>query len=89
MHGFGIASWLDERSAGALGIDDSAMYQVLHRLEAKRLVAAEWGVTENNRRARFYSLTTAGRRHLRDQTDVWLRYSRSVNAILTLTARTA
>jgi transcriptional regulator len=89
MHGFGIASWLERQSGGSLGIEDSAMYQVLHRLEGRGHVVAEWGVTENNRRARYYRLTAAGRRHLRGETETWLQYSQSVTAILTLAARPA
>lgn len=89
MHGFGIAVWLEDHSRGALGVDDSAMYQVLHRLEAKRLVRAEWGITENNRKARYYRLTATGRAHLQAETSAWLRYTMSVTAILTLNVRTA
>jgi len=88
-HGFGIALWLEEHSGGSLAIDDSAMYQVLHRIEAKGYVTAEWGVTENNRKARYYRLTSAGRKHLRTETAIWLRYTSSVTTILTLAARTA
>lgn len=89
MHGFGIALWLEEHSAGALGVDDSAMYQVLHRIETRGYVSAEWGVTENNRKARYYRVTSAGRKHLKQETDAWLRYTTSVTAILTLGARGA
>ena len=84
MHGYGIASWLDERSGGALGVDDSAMYQALHRLEGRRLVKAEWGVTENNRRARYYALTARGRKRLQEESAIWLRYTASVTGILGL-----
>ena len=89
MHGFGIASWLEQHSEGTLGVDDSAMYQALHRLEGRGYIEAEWGVTENNRRARYYKLTVAGRRHLRAETESWLRYTTSVTSILTLSARPA
>ncbi|HXE60065.1 MAG TPA: PadR family transcriptional regulator [Gemmatimonadaceae bacterium] len=89
MHGFGIALWLEEHSSGTLNMDDSATYQVLHRLESKDLVSAEWGVTENNRKARYYRLTAAGRKHLRAETEMWLRYTRSVTSILTLDPRAA
>jgi transcriptional regulator len=89
MHGFGISSWLESASTGALGVDDSALYQALHRLEGRGYVEAEWGVTANNRRARYYELTAAGRHQLRAETDVWLRYTQSVTAILTLTASPA
>lgn len=69
MHGFGISICLEEQSHGALGLDDSAMYQVLHRLESRGFVKAEWGVTDNNRNARYYRLTTLGRAHLRTSID--------------------
>jgi PadR family transcriptional regulator, regulatory protein PadR len=87
MHGFAISSWLDEHSNGTVGVDDSALYQALHRLEGRGYVTAEWGITENNRRARFYTLTTAGRRHLRAETESWLRYTTTVTAILGVAAR--
>jgi PadR family transcriptional regulator, regulatory protein PadR len=82
MHGFGIASWLETRSGRALGVDDSALYQSLHRLEGRGLVEAEWGVTENKRTARYYRLTRAGRQHLKREASIWLRYTRTVGAIL-------
>ena len=88
-HGFAISQWLDARSAGSLGLDDSSMYQVLHRLEGRGFVEAEWRVTENNRRARFYRLTTSGRAHLKVQTGIWLRYSDVVTAVVTARARLA
>jgi PadR family transcriptional regulator PadR len=59
---------------------------VLHRLEGRGLIDAQWKVTENNRRARFYRLTAAGRAHLTAETDAWLRYSRSVTSIMTIKA---
>jgi len=83
-HGYGIATWLEERSGGALGVDDSAIYQALHRLEERRLVKAEWGMTENNRRARYYRLTDRGEKHLRAESETWFRYTRFVTAILSL-----
>lgn len=89
MHGFGIALWLEQRSRGSLGLDDSVAYQVLHRLEGRRLVEAEWTVTENNRRARVYKLTRAGRSHLAAETDTWLRYSKVVTSIMVADARLA
>jgi PadR family transcriptional regulator PadR len=89
MHGYGIASFLEQRSDGALGVDDSALYQALQRLETRGAVGAEWGVSENNRRARYYRLTAAGRRQLRAEADVWTRYAQSVSGILALTRREA
>ena len=87
MHGYGIASWLETRSGGALGVDDSALYQALHRLEAKQLVEAEWGTTATNRQARYYKLTPAGRKHLKVETAGWLRYADHVRLLLTATGR--
>ena len=83
MHGFEITAWLEQRSGGALALDDSALYQALYRLEGRGLIAAEWGVTENNRRARYYSIAAAGRAHLRRETTTWLRYAETVTGILT------
>ena len=83
MHGFEIMTWLEDRSAGALALDDSGLYQALYRLEGRGLVAAEWGVTDNNRRARYYRITTAGRAHLRRETAQWVRYAETVTGILT------
>jgi PadR family transcriptional regulator len=82
MHGFGIVSWLEDRSGRALGVDDSALYQSLHRLEGRGLVEAEWGVSENNRKARYYRLTRSGRKHLERETSIWMRYTQTVGAIL-------
>src|SRR5690348_15974408 len=82
MHGFGIALWLNEHSAGALGVDDSALYQSLLRLEGRGLVDAEWDVTGNNRKARYYRLTRAGRQQLRRDASLWMRYATTVGAIL-------
>ena len=83
MHGFEVSAWLEERSHGALALDDSGVYQALYRLESRGLLAAEWGVTENNRRARYYRVTTAGRAELRRETATWTRYAATVTAILT------
>jgi PadR family transcriptional regulator, regulatory protein PadR len=67
MHAFEITSWIEERSDGRVQIDDAALLQALHRLEERKLLAAEWGVTENGRRAKYYSLTAAGRDYLRTE----------------------
>lgn len=83
MHGFEITAWLEQRSHGTLALDDSALYQALYRLEGRGLIEAEWGVTENNRRARYYRLGAAGRAHLRRETASWVRYAKTVTAILT------
>jgi len=83
MHGFEITAWLENQSGGALGVEDSALYQALYRLEARRLISAEWGVTENNRKARYYSIRPAGRAHLKAQTEQWIEYARTVTSVLT------
>jgi PadR family transcriptional regulator PadR len=82
IHGYGIATAIDERSGGQLQVEDAALYQALHRLERQGYVAAEWGASENNRRARFYVLTPKGRRRLAEQTAYWRSYSRALDAIL-------
>ena len=89
MHGFEITTWLEENSGGTLDVDDSALYHALHRMEERGLITAEWGVTENNRRARYYGVTTEGRGHLRTETARWLRYSEMVSGILTAAAKVA
>jgi PadR family transcriptional regulator, regulatory protein PadR len=87
MHGFEITSWLEDRSGGTLAVEDSALYQALHRMEERGLVTAEWGVTANNRRARYYEVTDAGRAHLRAETSRWVRYAETVTGILTARTR--
>ncbi len=82
MHGFEIATWLEARSDGALGIEDSALYQALYRMEKRGLLAAEWGVTDNNRRARYYQVTTKGQHFLAAETARWMRYAELVTGIL-------
>jgi PadR family transcriptional regulator len=67
MHGFEITSWLEERSGGRLAVTDAALLQALHRLEERKLLVAEWGLTRNERRARYYRMTPAGRAHLRTE----------------------
>ncbi len=67
-HAFEITRWIEDGSGGEIPIEAPALLQALHRLEERRLLVGEWGVTENNRRARYYSLTQAGRVHLRAET---------------------
>jgi transcriptional regulator len=82
MHGYGIATQVHERTDGDLAVEDAALYQALHRLDRQGFVDAEWRASENNRRARYYTLTLAGRRRLREATADWRRYSRAVAAVL-------
>ena len=83
MHGFEITVWLEGRSGGAVGVQDSALYQALHRLEERGFAAASWGVTENNQRARYYRITDFGRAYLAAETAQWVRYAETVTGILT------
>src|SRR5262245_50503173 len=82
MHGYGIAGCIRDRTDGQLAIEDAALYQALHRLDRQGLVDAEWAPSANNRRARYYSLTPAGRKRLRDETANWRRYARAVELLL-------
>lgn len=74
-HGYTVSRWIRERTNGVLATEDAALYQALHRLEARGLITAEWGLSDNNRRAKYYSLTPAGRRHLRSEISMWHRYT--------------
>jgi DNA-binding PadR family transcriptional regulator len=67
MHAFEITNWIEEQSDGRVQIDDAALLQALHRLAERKLLAADWGVTENGRRAKYYRITAAGRDYLRTE----------------------
>jgi transcriptional regulator len=82
MHGFEIASWLEQRSSGSLEVEDGALYYALHRLEERGFISSEWRLTENNRRARYYKLRPAGRAHLRAEGANLERYARALTDIL-------
>jgi transcriptional regulator len=82
MHGFGLTKWISARTHGELGIADSALYKALHRLEDAGAVCAEWGASENNRRARYYSLTSKGRQMLRAEVASWKHYVATVTLVL-------
>jgi PadR family transcriptional regulator, regulatory protein PadR len=83
LHGFAITEWIEQRSDGALEVDDSALYQALHRMEDRGYIAGEWGVSESNRRARYYELTAAGRQQLRAESSRLLRYAEALSGLLT------
>ncbi|HEV8446631.1 MAG TPA: PadR family transcriptional regulator [Gemmatimonadaceae bacterium] len=82
MHGFGLSKWIEQRTSGEMEIVDSALYKALHRLEDDRAIAAEWGVSDNNRRAKYYSLTSRGRKRLDAETATWKRYVLAVSKVL-------
>jgi transcriptional regulator len=81
-HGYTIAQWIEDRAKGELAIVDVALYKALHRLESAGAVDAEWGVSANNRRAKYYSLTAKGGRALAAEAAVWRRYAAAVGAVL-------
>jgi transcriptional regulator len=81
-HGYAIVRAIDKATGGAVTIEDGSLYPALYRLEAKRLVRGEWGTTDAGRRARFYSLTPAGRRQLADRAAEWRRFSDGVARML-------
>jgi transcriptional regulator len=74
MHGYSIAKWIEQRTEGVLGVADAALYQALHRLERRGWIESEWGVSENNRKAKFYRLTSTGRQQLRTEVTQIRRY---------------
>lgn len=74
MHGYAISQWIGQQTDGALSLEDAALYQALHRLERKGWVDAEWGVSDTNRRAKFYSITREGRRQLQADIAALRRY---------------
>ena len=78
QHGYEVSRWVHERTDGVLGVEDAALYQALHRLEDRGLVESEWGLSENNRRAKYYQLTSEGRRQLRVEVSLWKRYAEAV-----------
>ena len=81
-HGYAVSRWIRERTEGVLAMEDAALYQALHRLEARDWIAAEWGVSENNRRAKYYSLTTAGRRQLKSEVATWRLYATAMLRVI-------
>ena len=81
-HGYGVARWIEQATGDVLQIEEGSLYPALHRLQTRGWIDAEWGTSENNRRARFYTITTAGRKHLRSEASVWLRYSQAVTRVL-------
>jgi PadR family transcriptional regulator PadR len=81
-HGYAVSRFVRERTRGLLQIEDAPLYKALHRLEVAGAVAAEWGVSDNNRRARYYRLTVAGRRRLRQQASAWRQYAAAVSSVL-------
>jgi len=82
MHGYGVSAWIRRRTGGELELEDAALYQALHRLQHKQWIEAEWGVSENNRRAKYYQLTDRGRSELHREESMWRSYAAAVFKIL-------
>jgi PadR family transcriptional regulator PadR len=82
MHAFEITTWLEERSTGRLVVDDAALLQALHRMEERKLIAAEWGVTKNGRRARYYKLTPSGRAFFRTESERLVDHFDALTSVL-------
>ena len=82
MHGWGIAQRIHQLSRDALQVNQGSLYPALHKLERQGLIQAEWGVSENNRRAKFYSLTVAGRRKLGEEMANWERFAEAITLVL-------
>jgi PadR family transcriptional regulator PadR len=81
-HGYSVSRWVRERTDGVLSMEDAALYQALHRLERKGWIESEWGLSENNRRAKYYALTPEGRKQLRAEVTVWRRYAEAVFKVI-------
>ena len=82
LHGHDIAVWIAEHSDGAFELADAALYQALHRMESKGLLKSSWGLSENNRRAKFYRLSARGQRDLEAEVSAWSSYSDAVRKVL-------
>jgi transcriptional regulator len=82
MHGYAVSRSIRQRTDGVLEIEDAPLYKSLHRLERAGCIEAEWGISENNRRARYYTLTAAGRRQFKSEENAWRRYAEAVFKVL-------
>ena len=82
LHGYAVARWIAHQTGDALRIEEGALYPALHRMEQRGWIEAEWGISENNRRAKFYRLTGEGRRQLNAESESWQRYAEAVGKVL-------
>lgn len=89
MHGFGISRWIRRLSADALQIEEGSLYPSLYRMEHRGWIKANWAITENSRRAKYYQLTAAGRRRLTEESREWTRFADVMQAILAATEQPA
>lgn len=88
-NGYAIAQWVRELTSGDIALEEGALYPALHRMEHRGWVTSEWGLSENNRRAKYYRMTTAGRKVLRERTESWERLVSAVGKVLHAQARPA
>lgn len=86
-HGYGIAEWIETATKETVLLEEGTLYPALHRLDAKGWLRAEWGRSENNRRAKFYRLTPTGRRRLKSESATWQEYTGAIHRALTLPVR--
>jgi PadR family transcriptional regulator, regulatory protein PadR len=86
LHGYAVAEWIEQATGDALSLEEGTLYPALHRLERKGWVQSEWGVSESNRKAKFYKLTAAGRAQFRAQAPTWHRYADAIAAALKATS---
>lgn len=82
MHGYGVAEWIEHTSQQTLRVEEGALYPALHRLELRGMLKAEWGASENNRRAKFYRLTPEGLKRLETESQRWARLSAAVAFVM-------
>lgn len=82
LHGYAVAEWIHQTSQQVLKVEEGALYPALHRMEFRGLLKAKWGASENNRRAKFYELTSAGQKHLRAESQRWTRLSSAVAFVM-------
>ena len=85
-HGYGVLLRIQQMSSNALQIPQGSLYPALYRLEEQRWISSEWGESENKRRARFYTITAAGRKQLKSEQDYWNRFAETVSAVLKIAA---
>ena len=82
MHGYGIAVWLEHTTDDVLQIEEGSLYPALHRMQRRGWLDADWGLSENNRRAKYYRLTASGKKHLQEESSSWERFAGAVSRVL-------
>jgi len=87
MHGYGVSYWIRQVTGEAFDLQEGVLYPALHRLERKRWITSEWGVSENNRRAKYYALTARGRKQLQQELSTWARFAEAVGKVVNATEK--